>query len=122
VKTFKEWFWTECDELNKDTSFAHSLANKAWDYQQAHIDELYKDKQKLVERIIELSADLEKAENKLKIKDNAPEGSTHYDKHGDYWKIINNRESYFKVSDHGEWVRYEFDHNHDIKNGYIKPL
>lgn len=37
---YSEWFWTECDELNKDTSFAHSLAEKAWDYQQSKVDEL----------------------------------------------------------------------------------
>ena len=37
---YSKWFWSECDELNKDTSFAHSLAEKAWDYQQSKVDEL----------------------------------------------------------------------------------
>lgn len=37
---YSKWFWAECDELNKDTSFAHRLAEKAWDYQQSKIDEL----------------------------------------------------------------------------------
>lgn len=39
---YKQWFWTECDELNKDTSFAYSLAEKAWNHQQAKIDEIAK--------------------------------------------------------------------------------
>ena len=37
---YSKWFWSECDELNKDTSFAHSLAEKAWDYRQAEVDAL----------------------------------------------------------------------------------
>lgn len=39
---YSDWFWTERDELNKDTSFAHRLAEKAWDFQQSRIDELQK--------------------------------------------------------------------------------
>ena len=37
---YSKWFWSECDELNKDTSFAHSLAEKAWNYRQTEVDEL----------------------------------------------------------------------------------
>ena len=39
---YSKWFWSECDELNKDTSFAHSLAEKAWNYRQIEVDELQK--------------------------------------------------------------------------------
>ena len=39
---YSDWFWTKRDELNKDTSFAHRLAEKAWDFQQSRIDELQK--------------------------------------------------------------------------------
>ena len=39
---YSKWFWSECDELNKDTSFAHSLAEKAWQHQQSKVDELQK--------------------------------------------------------------------------------
>lgn len=39
---YSQWFWSECDELNKDTNFAHSLAEKAWNHKQAEIDELRK--------------------------------------------------------------------------------
>ena len=35
---YKQWFWTECDELNKDTIFAYRLAEKAWNHQQTKID------------------------------------------------------------------------------------
>ena len=37
---FSKWFWSECGELNKDTSFAHSLAEKAWNHRQTEVDEL----------------------------------------------------------------------------------
>ena len=37
---YKQWFWTECDELNKDTSFAYSLAEKAWNHKKVEIDKL----------------------------------------------------------------------------------
>ena len=37
---YNTWFWTECDELNKDTNFAHRLAEKAWNHQQAKIDHI----------------------------------------------------------------------------------
>ena len=40
MNTYLKWFWSECDELNKDTSFAYSLAEKAWNYRQTEIDEL----------------------------------------------------------------------------------
>lgn len=39
---YSKWFWSECDELNKDTSFAHSLAEKAWNHRQTEVDELKK--------------------------------------------------------------------------------
>lgn len=37
---FDKWFWSECDELNKDTSFAYSLAERAWDYKQRNIEDV----------------------------------------------------------------------------------
>jgi hypothetical protein len=55
------------------------------------------------------------------IKENAPQGATHYDKSGDYWKVISNHESYF-TEDGIEWTRYLFPCDVDIKNGDIKPL
>lgn len=39
---YSKWFWSECDELNKDTSFAHRLAEKAWNHRQREVDELQK--------------------------------------------------------------------------------
>ena len=36
---YSQWFWSECDELNSDTSFANRLAEKAWNHKQAEIDE-----------------------------------------------------------------------------------
>lgn len=39
---YSKWFWSECDDLNKDTSFAHNLAEKAWNYRQTEVDELQK--------------------------------------------------------------------------------
>lgn len=42
MSDFKDWFWTQCDTLNKDTNLAYSLAERAWDKQQAKIDELQK--------------------------------------------------------------------------------
>ena len=55
------------------------------------------------------------------IRKNAPVGATHYDKSGDYWKVISNHESYF-TEDGIKWIRYSFHCDVDIKNGYIKPL
>lgn len=54
------------------------------------------------------------------IRANKPEGATHYDKGGDYWKVVSNKESYFHYEN--MWVRYAFDHNEDMKQGLIKPL
>lgn len=56
---YSQWFWSECDELNKDTNFAHSLAEKAWNHKQAEIDELRK-------RIDEAILALEKKSTGLK--------------------------------------------------------
>lgn len=55
------------------------------------------------------------------IRKQAPEGATHYDKSGDYWKVISNYESYF-TADGVRWIKYAFPCNVDIKNGFIKPL
>lgn len=55
------------------------------------------------------------------IKANAPEGATHYDKSGDYWKVVSNYESYF-TANRIDWIRYAFPCNVDIKNGFIKPI
>ena len=55
------------------------------------------------------------------IRSKAPEGATHYDKSGDYWKVISNYESYF-TADGVKWIKYAFPCNIDIKNGFIKPL
>ena len=56
------------------------------------------------------------------IKDGAPSGATHIDKSGDYWKIVGDKEAYFYDTLCNEWIRYAFDHNKNIKSGYIKPL
>ena len=50
---YSKWFWSECDELNKDTSFAHSLAEKAWNYRQTEVDELQRRNQMLNDNIKE---------------------------------------------------------------------
>lgn len=54
------------------------------------------------------------------IKKNAPDGATHYDKSGDYWKI-NGDIAYFTCVN--SWVRYAFnDVQMKISRGYIIPL
>jgi hypothetical protein len=55
------------------------------------------------------------------IKSKAPQGATHYDKSGDYWKVICDCESYF-TEDGVKWIKYAFPCDVDIKNGFIKPL
>ena len=37
---YSTWFWSQCNELNKDTNFAYNLAEKAWNYRQTEINEL----------------------------------------------------------------------------------
>ena len=56
------------------------------------------------------------------IRDNKPDGATHYDSAGDYWKIVSDTVSYFYCSMANKWIRYAFDHNEGIADGYIKPL
>ena len=33
-REYSTWFWSQCNDLNKDTSFAYNLAEKAWNYRQ----------------------------------------------------------------------------------------
>ncbi|MEN8380765.1 hypothetical protein [Acinetobacter radioresistens] len=40
MSEYSKWFWDNCEELNKDTSFAHRLAEKSWNHQQAIINDL----------------------------------------------------------------------------------
>ena len=40
ISEYDKWFWKQCDELNKDTNLAYTLAKDAWEFQQIHIDEL----------------------------------------------------------------------------------
>lgn len=40
MSDYSKWFWDNCDELNKDTSFAHSLSERCWNHQQKKVDEL----------------------------------------------------------------------------------
>lgn len=40
MSEYSKWFWDNCEELNKDTSFAHRLAEESWNHQQAIIDDL----------------------------------------------------------------------------------
>lgn len=40
MSDYSKWFWDNCDELNKDTSFAHSLSERCWNHQQQKISEL----------------------------------------------------------------------------------
>lgn len=54
------------------------------------------------------------------IRKGAPEGATHYDDSGDYWRVIDDLDSYFTDGD--KWVRHAFPCYVDIKNGFIKPL
>ena len=61
-------------------------------------------------------------EQMKKIVNGTPSGANHIDKSGDYWKIVGDKEAYFYGTLYNEWVRYDFDHNEDIKSGYIKPL
>ena len=53
---YNTWFWTECDELNKDTDFAHRLAEKAWNHQQEKIDSIEN-------KLIEINKRLENIKN-----------------------------------------------------------
>lgn len=53
---FKGWMHPEADDM----------ALKAWNHQQQKIDEIYELKQKMVERVIELSAENEKLQNRLR--------------------------------------------------------
>lgn len=41
INSFEKWFWTKCDTLSSDTSFAHSLSKEAWNYQQKKINSLH---------------------------------------------------------------------------------
>ena len=55
------------------------------------------------------------------IKDNTPEGATHIDGYGDYWRVSSSDVAHFFMN--GKWFRYAFrDHEHYIKIGQIKPL
>lgn len=50
-----------------------------------------------------------------------PEGATHIDKHGDYWKVVNKNEAHFMFN--GRWIRYAFtDHMHHVSIGDIVKL
>lgn len=40
MSEYSKWFWDNCEELNKDTSFAHRLAEKSWNHQQTIINDL----------------------------------------------------------------------------------
>lgn len=50
MSEYSKWFWNNCNELNSDTSFAHKLAERAWDAQQTKIDELQKRIDKALEK------------------------------------------------------------------------
>ena len=57
------------------------------------------------------------------IRKNAPEGATHYDKFGGYWKIVRNDGAYFKRRRGDRWCKYAFDDYMEyINDGTIKPL
>ncbi len=58
---------------------------------------------------------------KQQIKANAPEGSTHVDHGGIYWKLVSSYESYFTV-DGINWIRFDLPIDIAINNGLIKPL
>lgn len=66
MNTYLKWFWSECDELNKDTSFAYRLAEKAWNYRQTEIDEL-KD---TVDKITRCLSESEQSTNSQLINEN----------------------------------------------------
>ena len=51
-----------------------------------------------------------------------PEGATHYDIHGDYWKIIGDV-AWFNIKGRGKWTRYAFtDIQSYINDGTVKLL
>ena len=60
---YSNWFWSDCNELNKDTSFAYNLAEKAWNYRQIEVNEL----KSIIEKQKKLS---------LKAIENAKAGSS----------------------------------------------
>lgn len=56
------------------------------------------------------------------IKKNAPEGVTHYDIYGDWWKIEGDK-AWFSFKWHNKWNRYAFtDIQEYINDGTVKPL
>ena len=48
MSEYSKWFWDNCDELNKDTSFAHRLAERAWNHKDKEVKEL----QSKLERVL----------------------------------------------------------------------
>lgn len=49
MSDYSKWFWDNCDELNKDTSFAHSLSERCWNHQQKKISELERKMSKILD-------------------------------------------------------------------------
>ena len=57
------------------------------------------------------------------IKANAPEGATHIDKAGDYWKVVSDDESYFiRLDCDNKWVRYIFKTSRAFRSHNLQPL
>lgn len=59
----------------------------------------------------------------IQIQANKPDGATHIDKHGDYWKVISDDEAYFiEPSYDNKWVRYIFKTSRAFRNHNLQPL
>ena len=60
---------------------------------------------------------------KDQIQTNKPDGATHIDKVGDYWKVVSDDESYFIRLDYdNKWVRYIFKTSRAFRNHNLQPL
>lgn len=70
LSKFSAWFWTNCGELNSDTSYAHNLAEKAWNHKDEEIEKLQKLKdeeiKKLQKRIDKLEKELKKSNDSIR--------------------------------------------------------
>ena len=49
MSDYSKWFWDNCDELNKDTSFAHRLSERCWNHQQKKINVLERKMNKILD-------------------------------------------------------------------------
>lgn len=56
------------------------------------------------------------------IKDNAPDGATHIDKNGEYWKIGEDGKIYMNFSESIPWISYFYKLSTAKRKYKLKPL